>query len=267
MWNRILTSIVILFLFLPLNGQTDKLEEGFALYLFDHELFDFASEEFERLLFKEPGNIEYLEKLIFCYRKSKTKDLFQNRLTDLEISDKQVFIPYYKLLITKGFQQEAKQLLASEKFPLEKSELSELNFLTKLTESKWDQAIVQYNDEAHLKNYEGLISLIQNRSYKSPVKAALLSGIVPGLGRVYANDIKDAVISFIFVASTAYQSYRRFQKNGISSVGGWIYGGFAAGFYVSNIYGSYVSAKNYNKRINAALHEKSLYYINADISN
>ena len=35
---------------------------------------------------------------------------------------------------------------------------------------------------------------------KKPALAGVMSGIVPGLGRIYAKDTKDGIFSFIFVS-------------------------------------------------------------------
>ncbi|MGB3467162.1 MAG: hypothetical protein WBA74_17910 [Cyclobacteriaceae bacterium] len=92
--------------------------------------------------------------------------------------------------------------------------------------------------------------------YKSPAKAGLLSMIIPGAGKFYANRKKDAVFSFILTVVAAYQSYRAFNKNGIDSVFGWVYGGLAGGFYVGNIYGSVQAAKRTNELANERYHDQ-----------
>jgi hypothetical protein len=81
---------------------------------------------------------------------------------------------------------------------------------------------------------------------KSPATSVALSAIVPGLGKVYSHDWKDGLLSLLFVATNAWQSYRGFSKNGIKSVTGWVFGGLAVGFYSANLFGSWKSAKIYN---------------------
>ena len=83
---------------------------------------------------------------------------------------------------------------------------------------------------------------------KSPFLAGSMSAIVPGSGKFYTRDWKDGLIGFLTVGASAYQSVRGFQRRGINSGYGWVFGGLATGFYFGNIYGSVQSAKRYNKR-------------------
>jgi len=88
---------------------------------------------------------------------------------------------------------------------------------------------------------------------KSPMKALLLSTIIPGSGKIYTGYKHDGIVSFLTIATSAFQAYRGFHKEGVKSVYGWIYGGVGVGMYLGNIYGSWKSAKKYNS-------EKNIYY-------
>jgi TM2 domain-containing membrane protein YozV len=77
---------------------------------------------------------------------------------------------------------------------------------------------------------------------KSPFVAGLLSGIVPGLGKVYTGQTVDGVLSFLTIAGFGYAAYDGFASDGSSSVRGWIFGSLAGGLYLGNIYGSALSA-------------------------
>lgn len=77
---------------------------------------------------------------------------------------------------------------------------------------------------------------------KSPFVAGLLSGIVPGLGKVYTGHTVDGVLSFLTIAGFGYAAYDGFTTDGSSSVRGWVFGSLASGLYLGNIYGSALSA-------------------------
>lgn len=77
---------------------------------------------------------------------------------------------------------------------------------------------------------------------KSPLVAGLLSGIVPGLGKVYTGHTVDGVLSFLTIAGFGYAAYDGFATDGSSSVRGWVFGSLASGLYLGNIYGSVLSA-------------------------
>jgi TM2 domain-containing membrane protein YozV len=77
---------------------------------------------------------------------------------------------------------------------------------------------------------------------KSPVLAAALSMVVPGLGRVYLGRWPDGLMSFLLVGTTALLSAQGFYAEGEGSVRGWILGGVAGLLYAGNVYGSAVGA-------------------------
>jgi TM2 domain-containing membrane protein YozV len=77
---------------------------------------------------------------------------------------------------------------------------------------------------------------------KSPVLAAALSMVVPGLGRVYIGRWPDGLMSFILIGATAALAAQGFYADGDRSVRGWILGGVAGLLYAGNVYGSAVGA-------------------------
>jgi len=86
-------------------------------------------------------------------------------------------------------------------------------------------------------------------SYKSPALAGLFSSIIPGMGKIYSGRINDGLYSFFVIGLTAWQAYDGFNRDGNNSIKGWIYGTLGATFYLGNIYGSIVSVKLYNKKL------------------
>ena len=91
-----------------------------------------------------------------------------------------------------------------------------------------------------------------------------MSAIIPGSGKFYTGRWRDGAVAFLFVSLNTWQAYRAFNKNGINSIYGWIFGTISLTFYSANIYGSYKSALNFNKKILNNLHEKTLLIINSD---
>ncbi|MEE9270415.1 MAG: membrane protein insertion efficiency factor YidD [Candidatus Krumholzibacteria bacterium] len=83
--------------------------------------------------------------------------------------------------------------------------------------------------------------------YKSPTKAALLSVVIPGSGKIGVGRTKDGIFSFTIVAATVLLAVEGFADGGSGSAQGWIFGALAAGFYAGNIYGSAVAARNQNR--------------------
>ena len=98
------------------------------------------------------------------------------------------------------------------------------------TVSAWQQ-----QDRELLRRYDAL-------PRKSPLLAAALSMVVPGLGRVYLGRWPDGLLSFLLVGTTATLAAQGFHEEGQGSVRGWILGGVAALLYAGNVYGSAVGA-------------------------
>jgi hypothetical protein len=93
----------------------------------------------------------------------------------------------------------------------------------------------QSRDRALLGRYDALPN-------KSPLLAAALSAVVPGLGRVYIGRWQDGLVSFLLVGLSAALSAQGFYEEGSHSVRGWIVGSAGALLYVGNVYGSAVGA-------------------------
>ncbi len=83
--------------------------------------------------------------------------------------------------------------------------------------------------------------------YKSTWIAAILSALIPGLGKAYVNEYADGITALLATASLSYLSYSDFKAGHIFR--GWVFGGIAAGFYAGNIYGSIASTQIYNVKI------------------
>jgi tetratricopeptide (TPR) repeat protein len=79
---------------------------------------------------------------------------------------------------------------------------------------------------------------------KSPVLSALLSAIMPGAGRCYTERPGDGLFSFLTVAIPAVASYLYWRDDRTRAC--IIAAGFAGAFYLGDIYGSVMSAHQYN---------------------
>jgi len=259
---------------MPCNGFSQFLQESqdekqiqkFAKYLYNLELYDLAAEEYERLVYLNKSNPNHLKYLIKSYRGASNIDKLRSRISRIELTEPDIVNEYIYALMLESLNDEAVGIykLHSDKFSQEAQ--NKIVFDLALAERDWDRSMDQFSSLSlsEKMKYEPLINKIKETKYKSPTTAAVLSGIIPGSGRIYAKDNVDGIISFIFVASTAYQSYRRFKQKGSKSIAGWVYGGVSLGFYISNIYGSYQSAKFYNNNIDKELHAKSLDIISRD---
>ncbi len=84
---------------------------------------------------------------------------------------------------------------------------------------------------------------------KNKALAIAMSTLVPGSGKAYLGNWKDGLVSFLFIAGSAYGSYRGFSQQGISSAYGWIFGSISTGFYLGNLFGTAKAVNKYNRGV------------------
>jgi tetratricopeptide (TPR) repeat protein len=246
------------------NNSLDSLKiTGFARFLYDQKLYDFAAQEYERLTFLYPNEGSHLLYLFKCYRLNNQYEKIEQKAKNTDLNNEDI-LKEYILSLALNDQVEIATLIYKEKITVLNPKLApRMAMDLDMIAGKYTEAELKYTSlEIKDPSYYSLILEGKKIKQKSPVLAGLLSSVMPGTGRIYSNDYKDGILSLVFIASTAYQSYRRFNSKGTKSLGGWVYGGVTLGFYIGNIYGSIKSAKNYNKKIKSSLNEKSKSYIN-----
>ncbi len=228
----------------------------FAEYLFKTAQYDYAIEEFQRVIFLNPHDWQAKLKVVEAYLNKE--DYFKS------VGYFHRYFPVFDTL-PPGIQQKGiKGHILSGEYDvslkyLNQSALDSVNRQTwklgvYLLKHDWKTAKHFYDKQIDNPSplFHQFGTSLQNRleaKTKSPFLAGTLSTFVPGLGKVYTKNYGDALISFLFTGLNAWQSYRGFKKDGFRSVRGWIFGGFAASFYLGNIYGSVKAAKRYNKKI------------------
>ena len=230
---------------------------SYANYLFKSRQYDLASQEYERALFLSPNNDTIAAQLIKTYNlsgqckqaKLRVKQLALNNDSIPDIIAKE----YVRTLFCNNLLIDVRSFLSNTKLLNASSQAEYTLYLELLSQNfKKADSIVNTNKDENISlvllKYKNVVYDANHLQHKSPGLALCLSTLVPGTGKVYTGSWKDGLISFVFVCSTAFQSYRGFSKKGVESVYGWIFGGISTGFYLGNLYGSYKSAKKYNLR-------------------
>ena len=112
-------------------------------------------------------------------------------------------------------------------------------------------------DKIKIKNfYDSKI----NPQYKSKTTAVILSSIIPGLGKIYADETSDGITSFLLTGLFTYLSVNKFQNDHTAS--GIIYASIATSFYAGNIYGSASAVQNYNVGLKILINNEIKMFIN-----
>lgn len=226
---------------------------AFATYLYASGNYNLASAEFERLLFLEPENDSLRQMIMKSLLLNGDFEAGADRALAFNVSPQNLSNGMASLysysLISAGKPLAARSFvdISTALGPEQKLYYKAYSYLL---DNEFKEARKLKSESSLLMQPElaQLIDETANMPHRSPALAAGLSAMIPGLGKFYTGDWKDAIIALVTVGVTGYQSYRGFNRNGINSGYGWIYGSLAAGFYLGNIYGSASSAKRFNKR-------------------
>jgi hypothetical protein len=241
----------------PLYSQEEILNYEnslkFARYLLSTNQYDFAQEEYEKINFFWPGDSTGTLELVKTYRLNRRCDMLGNSFMIVQDNIfKNTSANHAKEYLNFALSCKSESdnfFTVSSLLTQEERSFYDLSYYW-MTE-QYDQAFTFSSENAEMAGpYSArlyrLTEDFKGEKYKSPALAAAMSVVLPGSGKLYSKKPGDAVISFLFVASNAYASYRAFNKKGIKSVNGWIFGGLAFSYYSAGIWGSSKAAKRYN---------------------
>lgn len=235
----------------------------YADYLFNTHQYNLAVVEFERVVFLEPKDTIAKLKLVQSYR------YLNDYITAMERIE--IFFPRSLSFLPQDFSNEyIKNLLYEHQFQkayvflqnsrtLDIMDKKEYQLGILVMQNQWSEAKSFADEYVELLSERETYNLLYgqvtdglNINYKSPALAASLSAIIPGSGKVYTKQWKDAIYSFLFVSAAGWLTYRAYTANGLgfSSI---FWGTVTIGFYSANIYGSHKSAKRFNDRINQSI--------------
>ena len=90
-------------------------------------------------------------------------------------------------------------------------------------------------------NIQKIAEDLDKHKRKSPVIAGMLSGIIPGSGKLYAGKKGEAISAFIAAAGLGLVTWENYRKNGWNSFGTIAFGSAFVFSYAANIYGAVVT--------------------------
>ncbi len=230
----------------------------FADHLFRTGKYEEAALEYERLVFLDPGDANAKIQLLQAYRYAQRPQqgirAFHRLYPTIESAPSAARRELFRMYVMSDNYRKAAQLLQHLSGP-RKGRESALLVLQGHIDSAQKQA--EACDDPICREMQHRFLLWQKASRRSPFLAGMLSTLLPGAGKLYVGRPLDGFFSFLFVAGNAWQSWLGFKRNGLQSVRGWIFGGFAAGFYLGNIWGSVRAARRHNQQIDEKLHRQA----------
>jgi hypothetical protein len=239
---------------------------AFARYLLQSQQYNLAAEEYERLIFVQPANDTLRAELLRAYRRGKMParglQHWARWQADSLPTARFLRVEYTKLLLTGGHAAEARTLAALPEW-LDSTQARRTRLYADILEQKWPDArqilaaVPPGEKIPRRADLEKLVARGERAKKKNPWVATALSVPLPGLGKAYAGQWKDGLVSLIFVGLNTWQAYRRFDREGLDTFWGWVHGGFALGFYTGNLYGSHKAARRHNQLKNKRLRQES----------
>lgn len=234
----------------------------FANHLFFQKDYKLAAIEYKRISYLEPNDTLAKLRVVQSYR-------LMNDITNAKLSLNQYFpdckactevfaIENFRILFMSHQYADCYRFLLENK-TIAEPEKTEFETGTLLMLNKWKDAqavaenFIRHNPATAKISSLYDVSLKGNQlKYKNPFCAALLSGIVPGSGKVYTGQWKDGIYAFLAVGSLSWLTYSLIKDKGINARS-IISGSLALSFYTANIWGAFKSAKKYNYKINNEL--------------
>lgn len=247
-------------LYNPENSQT------FATYLFKSGQYEMAAIEYERVLFFKPQDDDIKLRLFDSYARSGNELAAIDRADSFYESKssfpEELAKKYTSIAFLNDYPQRLNDFLQVDS-PLTTWDRQILLIHLQLMQSDWEVAALNLgkmnkNGKKNLSSIADLINEGETLPYKKPALAATLSAIIPGSGKFYTGDWKDALFGLVILGGNVYSSYRGFNKKGIESIQGWTFGIIGFGFYLANIYGAHKAAKRFNEKRQTQMKQKIL---------
>ena len=102
---------------------------------------------------------------------------------------------------------------------------------------------------------------------KSPLLAGVMSGIIPGSGKIYVGRTGEGIASMIATIGFGLITWENYRKHGIDHAKTILFGSIFAASYVSNIYGSVISVKVIENDYTNAKHNQILFQLHIPLRN
>ncbi len=256
MLRKIVAILLLLLagqLFAQINNKYHSPEKRlqFGNHLFKEKDYLRAYEEYKAFLSSENNDTVRFKAALSLYnlkRNKEAEDYMKSIFFSSPLAE-EARLEYYKFyFFTDCFEEYRKMVEYDTYHPVKyKKEIVKLSNISYLLEGNSLPDSATYAscfDSFEQRKMIDFYNFRRNPPFKSPLKASILSAIIPGLGKAYVGEYTDGVTSLLLSGVCGYLAYRNFDKNRPTRA--WIFTGLTAFFYGGNIYGSYAEAQKYN---------------------
>ncbi len=108
---------------------------------------------------------------------------------------------------------------------------------------------------------------LRHHNHKSPVLASIMSGIIPGSGKIYAGETGSGISSLLTVGGLGFVTWENYRKKGPTDIKTLFFGAVFSAFYIGNIYGSYFSVKITEDEFQKGYNNKILFNLHIPLRN
>ena len=108
---------------------------------------------------------------------------------------------------------------------------------------------------------------LKNHRKKSPLLAGLMSGVIPGSGKIYAGKPGEGISSLLTVGGLGFVTWENYRKNGIKDFKTLLFGAAFTTFYIGNIYGTVFSVKIAENEFQKAHDHNILFNLHIPLRN
>lgn len=261
MINRLALNLILLLILFCSNvlfSQTNILSVDnrikFANHLFNENDFLRAFEEY-RFAAEKSDNDTIVFKIAECFRNmrrfSEAKDAYKSISFNSPLEEVSRLFYYRTAFENKDYELikkiDKEDFLYPMKFEKEISTIKSLSYLLSDGYMPDKEDFVTTFPKPLREKFAEFYDFKIHPPKKSPLKAALLSAVVPGLGKVYTGNYSDGITSFIFTGLLTYLAYDNFQSD--HQFRAYTFSALAGYFYAGNIYGSAAAAHIHNAKI------------------
>ena len=275
-----------LFCCLPLclHGQKSALEDyEFIKYLIGNDMKDnaltWAKREFTDTYYQKEAwdSIHFIRGWAFYSNKIlDSASLSFDRVKNISLKPAAVFFSSLCLAYNRENNKSIRKLLANKNvihthkelysFEMAGYSLLKRDFLSYQTYGQ-DFTYSSYILADKEKELDSIYTILREGKIKSPLFAAALSAIIPGLGKIYLGNLGEGISSFITVGVFSSICAENWIKHGFYNWKTILFGSLASIFYVGNIYGSYFGVKLSTDEFNNNQNLNILYNIHIPLRN
>jgi TM2 domain-containing membrane protein YozV len=102
---------------------------------------------------------------------------------------------------------------------------------------------------------------------KSPFLAGIMSGLIPGSGKIYSGKTGEGIASMIATTGLGLITWENYHKLGFNNIKTIFFGSILAATYISNIYGSVISVRIIENEYKDVIHNQILFQLHIPLRN